>query len=103
MVPDDHLDLLSLLHYEEHGIVCKEILKSDKNGTSVFSIYRGEGLYCDPSPESVLMIGLEGKAEVNYDDRKVVFGTLESVLIPENQHYNLIALENFKMLSIRGI
>lgn len=100
MNPQDRLDLLSLLPYEERGIVSKEIILSGKKGASVFSIYQGERLNYDPSPEPVLIIGLEGKAQVIYRDREIVFGALESVLIPENQQFNLIAIEHFKMLSI---
>ena len=100
---EDRLDLLSLLPYEERGIVCKKILESEQNRATVYSIFKGEGLSCDPSPYQVLLIGLEGKAEITIKNKKMMLGALESIFIPSRQNYKLTAIENFKMISITNI
>jgi quercetin dioxygenase-like cupin family protein len=100
---EDRLDLLSLLPYEESGIVSKQILKDDNGSATVFSIFEGEKLSCNSFPHRVLLVGLEGIAELALDKERITIGALVSMVIPKDTKYSLVATDNFKMLVISRI
>ena len=99
----DQLDLLSLLPYEESGVVSKQILKEEGSNATVFSIYKGETLSCNSFPHHVLIVGLEGKAELTFEGNKYQIGALESMILPGDVEYAFMALHNFKMLLVSKI
>jgi len=99
----DRLDLLSLLPYEEKGIVSKQILKGDKGNATIFSIFEGEKMTCNSFPHRVLLIGLEGRAELAIGNEHITIGALESMVIPEDSKYSVMAADNFKMLVVSRI
>ena len=103
MKVEDPVDLLSLLHYEEQGVVYKDILKKRKREVIVYSIYHGEGLSCDPSPDLTLVVGLEGNANLHNDQEVFTIGPLQSFTVPANCKWNIKAVDNFKMLMVKHL
>lgn len=103
MNKNDRFDLLSLLPYEENGIVSKQILKGDKGSATVFSIYEGEKMICNSYPHRALLIGLEGNANIAIGKDRTTIGSLESMIIPQDTKYSLQASDNFKMLLVSKI
>lgn len=93
-------NLLSLISYEEDGIISKPLVKKGIVSATLFSFSKGEMMEPHSSPKEATIVGLEGKAEITVNDKVDTISALEMIEIPEGETHSIFALANFKMVLI---
>jgi quercetin dioxygenase-like cupin family protein len=91
--------MCGMLDYIDHSVVVKTIIKKETGNVSVFAFDSGEALIGKVSPFGILIMIMDGNAEIIIDDRTNMLETGESILIPAHCRNTIKANVRFKMLS----
>lgn len=100
MLEIDSRSLLSMISYEEEGIISKPLIKKEIISATMFSFSKGESMDPHSSTKEAIVIGMEGKAEVTVKDKVNTVTALDSIKIPAGDTHSIFAMENFKMVLI---
>jgi quercetin dioxygenase-like cupin family protein len=93
-------DLKQMLQYQEGSVVSRVLVKNAGGTVTLFAFAAGEGLSEHTAPFDALVVGVEGKAEIDISHVAYAVGEGETLLLPANQPHAVRALGEFKMLLI---
>lgn len=91
--------LMEMDHYIPKGISMKTILNKPTGNVSIVYIDSGEQLSENLSRFDHFIQIIEGKAEVQIDDKSLNLISGESIIIPAHSKNTIKANERFKMIS----
>ena len=91
--------IVEIIEYISHAVVIKTIIKKTTGNVSVVSVDSGETLNEKISPFDTFIQVIDGKAEVQVNDRVYILNTGESIIIPAHSRNSIRANERFKMIS----
>jgi len=94
------LDLESLVSYQEHSVVSKQILNKKAGTLTLFAFGRGEGLSEHTAPYDASVLILDGKATIMIGGKPHKLKKGEMIIMPAGIPHSLKAVERFKMLLI---
>ena len=94
------LDLASLVAYQKHSVVSKQILNKKSGTLTLFAFDKGEGLSEHTAPYDASVMILDGKATIMIDGKPHKLKKGEMIIMPANIPHSLKAIEHFKMLLI---
>ena len=94
------LVLESLVTYQEHSIVSKQVLNKKAGTLTLFAFDKGEGLSEHTAPYNASVLIFDGKAEIKIGGKTHVLKKGEMIIMPANIPHALKAVEPFKMLLI---
>ncbi len=94
------LNLKESIGYQQGAIVSKNIINKPSGTVTLFSFDKNQGLSEHTAPFEVLIIVLEGEAEISLSEKIFKLRPGEAFLIPTNELHKLKALTEFKMLLI---
>jgi quercetin dioxygenase-like cupin family protein len=94
------LDLESLVTYQKHSVVSKQVLNKKAGTLTLFAFDKGEGLSEHTAPYDASVLVLDGKAEIKIGGKPHVLKKGEMIIMPANVPHALKAVEPFKMLLI---
>jgi len=87
-----------MVEYSSHGIVSKQVVKTQGGNVTLFSFDAGEGLSEHTSPFNALVQVIEGSAEITIGGNKFMLGEGDSIIMPSSVPHSVHALEKFKMI-----
>jgi quercetin dioxygenase-like cupin family protein len=93
-------DLKQMLQYQEGSVVSRVLAKNAGGTVTLFAFAAGEGLSEHTAPFDALVVGVEGKAEIDISHVAYAVGEGETLLLPANQPHAVRAVGEFKMLLI---
>ncbi len=96
----DPLNLKSLVEYQKHSVVSKQILNKKTGTLTLFAFDKGEGLSEHTAPYDASVLILDGKAEVTIGGKRHTLKSGEMIIMPANVPHSLKAVQPFKMLLI---
>jgi quercetin dioxygenase-like cupin family protein len=96
----ESLDLESLVAYQKHSVVSKQILNKKTGSLTLFAFDKGEGLSEHTAPYDASVLILDGKATIMIDGKPHKLGKGGMIIIPAGVPHSLKAAEPFKMLLI---
>jgi len=96
----ESLKLESLVTYQKHSVVSKQILNKKAGTLTLFAFDKGEGLSEHTAPYDASVLILDGQAAIKIGgkSRTVKKGAL--IIMPAGVPHSLKAVERFKMLLI---
>lgn len=97
-LPDNLADLLAC-----HPDQLQTQVIADKEAAKIIllTLPGGQGLKTHTAPVAVLLVGLEGEAQLKVGERTILLQSGQVVQIPALVPHALTALRNFKMLLIK--
>lgn len=98
------LNLKQLLQYQQKSVVSRMLVKNPAGSVTLFAFDSDEGLSEHTAPFDALVIGVDGKAEIQIAGVGYMVGEGDSLLMPANVPHAINPLGRFKMLltMIRG-
>jgi quercetin dioxygenase-like cupin family protein len=96
----ESLDLKSLVAYQRHSVVSKQILSKKTGSLTLFAFDKGEGLSEHTAPYDASVIILDGKATITIDGKSHNLKKDEMIIMPAGVPHSLKAPQPFKMLLI---
>ncbi len=96
----ESLDPESLVAYQKHSVVSKQILNKKTGSLTLFAFDKGEGLSEHTAPYDASVLILDGKATVTIAGKPHKLGKGEMIIMPGGVPHSLKAAEPFKMLLI---
>ncbi len=97
-LPDNLADLLA---YHPDKLQTQVIANKDAAKIILLSLSGGKVLKTHTAPVDVLLVGLEGEAQLKVGERTILLQNGQVVQIPALVPHSLTALRNFKMLLIK--
>jgi len=94
------LKLKSLVAYQKHSVVSKQILNKRTGSLTLFAFAKGEGLSEHTAPYDASVMILDGNARVVIGGKARKLKKGEMVIMPAGVPHSLKAAEPFKMLLI---
>ncbi|MBU9888785.1 MAG: cupin domain-containing protein [Candidatus Omnitrophica bacterium] len=94
------LELASLVDFQQHSVVSKQVLNKKTGSLTLFSFDEGEGLSEHISPYDASVLILDGRAEILIGGKPHVLKAGEMIIMPANIPHAVNAPERFKMLLI---
>lgn len=94
------LQLESLVSYQEHAVVSKQILSKKAGTLTLFAFDKGEGLSEHTAPYDASVMILDGKAEIVIGGKPHTVKKGEMIIMPAGIPHSLKATQRFKMLLI---
>jgi len=91
--------IVEILEYIPNSVVIKTILKKTTGNVSVISFDSGESLIGRTSPFDTFVQVIDGKAEIEIDNKSNLLETGQAIIIPAHAHNTIKANERFKMIS----
>ena len=96
----ESLPLESLVVYQKHSVVSKQILNKKAGTLTLFAFDKGEGLSEHTAPYDASVMILDGKATVRIGGKTHRLKKGEMIIMPANVPHSLKAAQPFKMLLI---
>ena len=96
----ESLDLESLVAYQKHSVVSKQILNKKTGSLTLFAFDKGEGLSEHTAPYDASVLILDGKATIMLGGKPHKLKQGEMIIMPAGIPHSLKAAEPFKMLLI---
>ena len=96
----ESLKLESLVAYQKHSVVSKQILDKKAGTLTLFAFDKGEGLSEHTAPYDASVLILDGKAGVMIGGKLHPLKKGEIIIMPAGIPHSLKAVEPFKMLLI---
>ncbi|HPT14297.1 MAG TPA: cupin domain-containing protein [Bacteroidales bacterium] len=87
-----------IVHYEDNGIVSKQIIKKSTGNVTLFAFAAGQMLSEHSAPFDALVQVIEGSAEIVIGGIANTVKAGESIIMPANIPHGVNAHEKFKML-----
>ena len=94
------LNLESLVTYQKHSVVSKQILNKKAGTLTLFAFDKGEGLSEHTAPYDASVLILDGKAGVTIGEQLYSLKKGGMILVPAGVPHSLKAVVPFKMLLI---
>jgi quercetin dioxygenase-like cupin family protein len=94
------LAIASLVEYQKHSVVSKQILNKKAGTLTLFAFDKGEGLSEHTAPYDASVMILDGKAAIMIGGKLHKLKKGEMIIMPANIPHSLKAAEPFKMLLI---
>jgi len=94
------LDLESLVTYQAHSVVSKQILSKKTGSLTLFAFAKGEGLSEHTAPYDASVLILDGKATIVIGGKPHKLEKGEMIIMPAGIPHSLKAAHPFKMLLI---
>lgn len=94
------LALASLVTYQKHSVVSKQILNKKAGSLTLFAFDKNEGLSEHTAPYDASVFILDGKATILIDGKPHLVKKGEMIIMPANVPHALKAIQPFKMLLI---
>jgi len=94
------LNLESLVAYQKHSVVSKQILNKKAGTLTLFAFDKGEGLSEHTAPYDASVLILDGKTEIRIDGKLHKLKKGEMIIMPAGVPHSLKAVAPFKMLLI---
>ena len=94
------LAITSLVEYQTHAVVSKQILNKKTGSLTLFAFDKGEGLSEHTAPFDASVLILDGKATIMIDGKPHKLGKGEMIIMPASIPHSLKATRPFKMLLI---
>jgi quercetin dioxygenase-like cupin family protein len=96
----ESLKLESLVAYQKHSVVSKQILNKKAGTLTLFAFDKGEGLSEHTAPYDASVLILDGKAEIRIGEKLHRLKKGEMIIMPAGIPHSLKAALPFKMLLI---
>ncbi len=96
----ESLALASLVTYQKHSVVSKQILNKKAGSLTLFAFDKNEGLSEHTAPYDASVFILDGKATILIDGKPHHVKKGEMIIMPANVPHALKAIQPFKMLLI---
>ncbi len=93
-------NLIELVGYQNGSVVSKALINKPAGTVTLFSFDKGEGLSEHKAPFDVMVMVIDGEAEVEIDGIAKRVKKDEMFIMPANHPYFLKAIASFKMLLI---
>jgi quercetin dioxygenase-like cupin family protein len=87
-----------MVEYSAHGVVSKQVVKTQGGNVTLFSFDAGEGLSEHTAPFDALVQIIEGSAEITIGGKKFMLGQGDSIIMPSSVPHSVHAPEKFKMI-----
>ncbi|MFH1799680.1 MAG: cupin domain-containing protein [Candidatus Omnitrophota bacterium] len=94
------LAIASLVEYQAHSVVSKQILSKKTGSLTLFAFDKGEGLSEHTAPYDASVLILDGKATIMIDGKPHKLEKGEMIIMPAGVPHSLKAAKPFKMLLI---
>jgi quercetin dioxygenase-like cupin family protein len=94
------LAIASLVEYQAHSVVSKQILNKKTGSLTLFAFDKGEGLSEHTAPYDASVLILDGKATIMLGGKPHKLKEGEMIIMPAGIPHSLKAAEPFKMLLI---
>jgi quercetin dioxygenase-like cupin family protein len=92
--------LESLVAYQKHSVVSKQLLNKKAGTLTLFAFDKGEGLSEHTAPYDASVLILDGKAAIKIGGKPHKLKKDEMIIMPAGVPHSLQAVEPFKMLLI---
>ena len=89
------------LHYRNDGIENKYLINEGNRALGIFAATAGTVVPTQISPQDVCFYVIEGRIEINTDDKKFEMEEGDLLLVPKTSAFTLNFLENTKILTAR--
>ena len=96
----ESLKLESLVTYQKHSVVSKQILNKKAGTLTLFAFDKGEGLSEHTAPYDASVLILDGKAGITIGGKSHKLKKGEMIIMPAGVPHSLNAIHSFKMLLI---
>ena len=96
----ESLELESLVAYQKHSVVSKQILNKKAGTLTLFAFDKGEGLSEHTAPYDASVLILDGKTEIRIGGKFHQLNKGKMIIMPAGVPHSLKAIEPFKMLLI---
>lgn len=87
-----------MVEYSAHGIVSKQVVKTQGGNITLFSFDAGEGLSEHTAPFDALVQVIEGSAEITIGGKKFLLAHGDSIIMPSSVPHSVSAPKKFKMI-----
>ena len=94
------LAIASLVEYQKHSVVSKQLLNKKAGTLTLFAFDKGEGLSEHTAPYDASVMILDGKAAIVIGGKPHNLKKGEMIIMPANIPHSVKATEPFKMLLI---
>lgn len=94
------LAIESLVEYQKHSVVSKQILDKKAGSLTLFAFDEGEGLSEHTAPYDASVLILDGKAAITIGGKPHKVKKGEMIIMPAGIPHALKAVQPFKMLLI---
>jgi len=89
---------LTLINYQEGGVVSKEILKTKSGTITLFAFDKNQGLSRHTTPFEAMVYILDGEANITIAGKSNIVKKGEIIQMPKNIPHALKAEKRFKMI-----
>lgn len=93
-------NLESLINYQKDSVVSKTIISKKTGTVTLFAFDKEQGLSEHTAPYDAMVYVVDGEAEINITDKKMVIKKGETVILPASKPHSLKALSPFKMILV---
>lgn len=97
---EEVFNLESMVQYQDHSIVSKQLLNKSTGTLTLFAFDKGEALSEHTAPYNATVVILDGKVEVDIGGKLHTLQKGEFIIMPANIPHALKAIERFKMMLI---
>ncbi len=97
---EEVFELESMVQYQEHSIVSKQLLNKSTGTLTLFAFDKGEALSEHTAPYDATAVILDGKVEIIIAGKLHTVCKGEFIIMPANIPHALKANERFKMMLI---
>ena len=94
------LNLASLVSYQDGAVVSRQIARAEAGNVTLFSFDIGQELSPHSAAYDALAYVLEGQAEIEISERRMLLRAGEAVIMPANEPHAVRAPERMKLLLI---
>ena len=91
--------IVEIVEYVPNAVVSKTIIKKTTGNITVMSLDAGEELAEKTSPFDQFVQIIDGKAELEINEKKFQLGLGDGIIIPAHSRHCFNANEQFKMIS----
>ena len=99
-MPEQTLQLLELVNYQDGSIVSHTIIKKELGTVTLFAFDQGQGLSEHTAGFDALVNILEGEAEIIIAGKPYHLKVNQAILMPANKPHSLNAVKKFKMMLV---
>lgn len=94
------LNVVDLLHYIPHSVEVRSIFRRTTGDINALAFDTGQLLEGKISPFDNFILIIEGKAQIEIDDKLNILETGQSIIIPAHSHNSTKALVRLKIISV---
>ena len=94
------VNLAEMVTYQPGQVVSRTLSQNKSGSLTLFAFPDGEGLSTHTTPADAMVVILDGAANIEIGDDKMVVVTGETVIMPADIPHALMAQKPFKMLLI---